>query len=229
MQKQILGGAVLAALVAGGVLVAPVTATAATTTAPAAATASTAAAAPFITVTTPEAFIPSMQVTVRGTATPNADVYITMRGANVINERVRSDAQGNWSYTPDEVLSGNLGGNSATVATPDGRWAQATFDLTGTYPTPTHADAAFRPITVTSTVRTAAETVRVSGTATPGALVIVRTAGWAQGVTTADAAGRWSTSITEAHLIGEGAWPNETVAHQQHASGWSKTAFVLPN
>lgn len=227
MQKQILGGAVTAVLLAGGVLAAPVAASAAPAAHPVSA-ATTSAAAPFITVTTPESFIPETRVTISGTATPNADVYLSMVGANVLNEQVRSDSRGNWSYTTRSVLSGNLGGNSAFVVAPDGSWAQTKFDLTGAYPQPTHAEQALRALVVSGVERTGASSARLSGTATPGAVVYVRSAGWSQGLAVVGDDGRWSTTISVATAPGEGSWPTGNVVYQDHASGSSRTTFTIP-
>ncbi|WP_242089515.1 hypothetical protein [Curtobacterium sp. DN_7.5] len=228
MQKQILGGVVTAVLLTGGVLAAPAVASAAPAAHPVSATATT-AAAPVITVTTPEAFLPETRVTIRGTATPNSDVYLSIVGANVLNEQVRSDGRGNWSYTTRSVLSGNLAGNSAFVVAPDGRWAQTTFDLTGVYPQPTHAEAALRALVVSGVERTGASSARLSGTATPGAVVYVRSAGWSQGVAVVGDDGRWSTTITIATAPGEGSWPAGNVVYQDHASGSSRTTFAIPS
>lgn len=223
MHNRTLSGAVLAAVLVGGSVAVPTAALAAPAgTEP---TANLQTAAPFVSVDTPATYIPYSPLSIRGTATPNADVFIVMPGLSVRPERVRSDALGKWEFTPERVLSGNFGGNTVVVQDASGQRAQTTFDLRPNFPTATHPDAAFRPIVVDTAERTGSSTARVSGTATPGALVVVRTHGWSQGVVIAGPDGRWSTDLRTASLLAEGQWFS-SVAFQQHAAGSSTATFA---
>ena len=218
-----LGSVALAVAIAGGALALPTAAVAA----PSSPAASQTAAAPYITVSTPETYLPYTKVTITGTATPNTDVYLRSVGLALPLERLRSDAEGRWSYTPDRALSGNFGGNTVTVVAPDGRSAQTTFALYGEYPEPTNPTAAFRPVAVTSTAPESASSSQVRGTATPGAVIVVRGVGYAQSVTAADANGNWSTTLAKA-TPGDSRW-FEFAAYQTHTKGADKTLFTLGN
>lgn len=223
MHLNKISGVVVAAAITGGALVLPTSASAAT---PSAHASSVVASAPYVTVTTPATYLPYTKVAIEGTATPDSPLMLDMPGAALYRQRIRSDATGHWSFTLDRVLSGSFGSNVVTLLSPDGRAAaQATFTLTGEYPQPTDAAAAFRPIAVTSTARVSATSSRVSGTATPGALVVVRGVGYAQSVTTAGTNGEWSVTLSKA-AAGDMPW-NEFAAYQTHANGADKTVFTL--
>jgi hypothetical protein len=224
---KIASGAALVAAVAAGAAFTAVPANAATAVPAATTSASAAASTPstglFVRVTSPEVYTPDSRPVISGQATPNADVYITIPGFPVYYEKVHSDAQGHWQYRLTRATSGAFTGNTVTVVGAGDAQAQASFAFHAEYPTPTLASAAFRPITVASTTRQGDGSYGVSGTATPGALVVVRARGLTQGVTLADASGAWSTRVG---ADGSSTWP-QTAAYQQHASGSSSVAFVL--
>ncbi|PCN46550.1 hypothetical protein Csp2054_16785 [Curtobacterium sp. 'Ferrero'] len=222
MNTRIMGGAVIATALIGGALVAPAAASAATEV-PAVSQGAVASAQPTITVDTPSTFTPYSRVTIEGTATPRSDVYLDVPGMQV-SVRLRSAADGSWSYALPRVTSGNLGGNSAVVVTPTGQYAETTFSLRGAWPASGHPDAAFRPVVVTTAERTGPGSAHVSGTATPGAVVIVQADGWAQGVVTAAGDGQWSVDLQAATLPGEGTWATTSVS-QIHDAGLSETYF----
>ncbi|WP_058724166.1 hypothetical protein [Curtobacterium luteum] len=224
MHTRITGGAIIATVLVGGALVAP-TAASAATQAPAVSQGAVVPAGPSITVDTPSTFTPYSKVTIGGTATPRSDVYLDVPGMQV-SVRLRSAADGSWSYALPRVASGNLGGNSAVVVTPTGQYAETSFALRGAWPAPDHPEAAFRPVVVTTAERTGPGSAHVSGTATPGAVVIVQAHGWAQGVVTAAADGQWSVDLETATLPGEGSWWTTSVS-QIHDAGLSETDFVI--
>lgn len=222
---RIASGAVLVAAVTASAALSAVPANAATTagTGAISASAPSAAAAPFISVTSSESFVPDTRPTISGVSTPAADVYITIPGFPLRNERVRSDAAGNWSYQLTRATSGNFGGNTATVVTAAGAYAQAGFSFFSEYPESTDDSAAFRPIVVDATQKVATGVYEVSGKATPGALIVLRARGLSQGVTVADSAGSWRARVG---ADGVGPWV-QTIAYQQHANGTSSVAFQL--
>lgn len=207
MRARFISGAVLAAVLTTGAAAAPATASALTPDTRAASTATT----PVVTVTSPESYLPNNEVLLKGKAPAGARVTISLPGIP-LTATAKAGPKGNWKYLIDRPLKGNFQG---TVRTADS--AATTFNLYDRYPEPGHSDAAFRPVAVTHVERTSSTTATVSGSATPGAVIYVQTAHWREGVTVADAQGRWSVDMRKA-TANEGYY-NWSWVYQHHAQG----------
>lgn len=128
------------------------------------------------------------EVTVTGTAEPNAEVTVSVDGTEV--GTVTADDEGNWTTT----ITANPYGDTVVTATQsvDGEDLPGTATVTVTAPvteitidTPTNG-----------TEVTGGEEVPVTGTAHPDAEVTISVDGTVIGTITADDEGNWSTVVT---------------------------------
>jgi len=142
--------------------------------------------APVITSPTEGSLLSNARPTITGTAQPNSTIQITIDGGVPVDVEV--DSEGNWSFTP----TADLGEGNHTVEASDGEnTSSVTFTVDTVPPTVsilTPVDGSTLPNPPT----------QVTGTAEPGATIVVILDGVQVGTTTADENGNWSVPISTA-------------------------------
>ena len=132
---------------------------------------------------------------VTGTAEPGATVVVTIDGTVV--GTTTADQDGNWTLTLDTPLDDGNYSLTATATDAAGNTAQATV----TFTVDSHTSTA---VTITAPLdgSTVTGVTELSGTAEPGATVVITIDGVVVGTTTADQDGNWSFTLDAP--LGEG-------------------------
>ncbi len=125
---------------------------------------------------------------VTGTAEPGATVVVTIDGTVV--GTTTADQDGNWTLTLDAPLDDGNHSLTATATDAAGNTAQATV----TFTVDSHTSAA---VTITAPLdgSTVTGVTELSGTAEPGATVVITIDGTVVGTTTADQDGNWTLTL----------------------------------
>lgn len=132
--------------------------------------------------------------TITGTTEPGASVEVTFPSGETIT--VVADTAGNWEATPTQALMDGSNTVSATLPeVPNGPSASVTFTIT----------EANQGLVITSPTPGSVITPEptITGTAQPGAVIVVVVDGEEIGSTTADADGNWSIPVDESLAPGD--------------------------
>jgi hypothetical protein len=146
---------------------------------------------PIITAPTANATLSNATPTIEGLAEPGSTVTVTINGQTYTTT---ADPQGNWSVTVSPALADGSYTASVIATDPAGNMSQAStvsFEIDTTPP----ADPIITAPTANATLSNATPTI--SGTAEPGSIVTVTINGQTY-LTTADAQGNWSVSVSPA-------------------------------
>jgi uncharacterized repeat protein (TIGR01451 family) len=142
-----------------------------------------------VTAPTPGTTTSDTTPTISGTTDPGATVEVRIDG--VLVGTATADGTGAWSVTPTRMLG--EGPHTATVTATDAAGNRATGSTTFTVDT---TPPALRIVSPPDGSTTSDTTPEITGTAEPGAVVVVEVDGVIVGTVRADASGIWSVTPT---------------------------------